>query len=591
MLADIMLLLIVALPFVAALLCLALNRIVPTRALGLGVAATLVIAAAVLLFVRLRGGLPLALPAYAWAALDDRPVYLALRFDGASWPLALLVLGGGALAMWELAQAVPAGLHGFGGLFAALVLMVLASLAGLANQDPLLLPFAWALVTLFTAMALRASGATAGSDRLPVGVLAGLLGALVLLGAALALPPEEQVATVPPAVLAGWALVGLLAIGAPPFHASLDELSPAPSALMGILLALGLPLLGGHALMRFVAAQDGLPPHWRTLLMVVGILTLLACAAGATATSSARRLIGWQFSAQMGLWLMAVGRGSAALNSAAPALLTNAVLTTLVCYLALAVLERRAGTDDLSVIGAPGPLVLPGLAFLIGAASAIGIPGTWGWWARRWLFDDVLRTVPWAVPVILAASALAALAYIAPLAAFWRDAHSAPTGRARQERSAPAPASLIGPALAALPLLIWGAMPQLAWMGWLSAAQVTLAPDAPAAPPALPGGWTRIAYAAAAILLLLPIGWRRSTPRCAQADPDVHAPGVLTPQALGHSLRGLAWLGSPSGLFERLWEGLLRLSRTIQRLLTPFERRYYLAGLMIALIVVILLLI
>src|SRR6185436_11870146 len=163
------------------------------------------------------------------------------------------------------------------------------------------------------------------------------------------------------------------------------------------------PLLGGYALIRFATAQGpALSPTWRMIWALLGLLTLLVCAAGALNTTRVRQLIGWQFSAQIGLVFLALAQAA----TLAPALLANAALTTLACYLAAAVLERRAGTDDLAEIGAHGPLVLPGLAFLVAAGSAVGLPGTWGWWAQSELIGGLLREHPWAIGLLLAAAAL-----------------------------------------------------------------------------------------------------------------------------------------------------------------------------------------
>lgn len=589
-----MLLLVFALPFAAALLCLALNRSVPTRWLGFGAAAALLVAALGLVLVRSRDGLPIALPEQTWAALDDSPVRLAFSFDGASWPFALLALGGGALGVLALALAVPARLRGFGGLFAAVLLLLLATAMGIASQEPILLPFAWALAALLSFVALRTSGAAGESDALPIGLLAGLIGTLVLLAAALAIRTSVPGSPAGPEILICWALVGLLALGAPPFHAVVDEVAVAPAALAGLALALGLPLLGGYALLRFAAGQGPLlPPAWRIGLTLAGLLTLLACAAGAAGAIRLRRLIGWLFSAQMGLVLVAVAQGGATLAVAAPALLANAVLTTLVCYTAVAVLELRAGTDDLTAIRADGPLVLPGLALLIAAASAVGVPGTLGLWARFWLLDELLRTAPWTVPALLAGSALIALAYLAPLAAFWHGVWTPPAAEPGTPRRGGSRAlALACPAVAALPLLIMGVAPQLAWNDWLAAAQRTLSSDTPVAAPALPGRTMQFVCAVAAVALVaLPLLAWRGRSRQARPDPDMPISGIQVPHALGQSLGWLAWIGAPASVFQGAWDGLLGLSRIGRRVLALFEERYYLAGLLIALIVMIMLLI
>jgi len=575
--------LIFAFPFIAALLCMALNRIVPARWLGIGAAGALLLGVGTLLFAPS----PLALPTQIWAALGEQPVYLALVFDAASRPFALLALGGGALALLALALALPGDLRGFGGLFAALLLALLAVIAGLANHEPVLLPFAWTLATLLGFVALRASGTTDRANTLPLGLLAGLTGALLLVGATLVPAIATPGAALGPAALACWTLVGLLTFGAPPFHAVFDEPAEAPAALVGMLLPLGLPLLGGYTLLRFTAVQWAvLPPTWRMAWTLLGLLALLACAAGATGTTRVRRMIGWQFSAQNGLVLISIGVGGDQPSLAlAAGLLVNAAITTLACYLAMITLERRAGTDDLAAIGAHGPLLLPGLAFLLAAASAVGWPGMWGWWVQGALFEQVRATAPWLTAPLLAGSVLRALAYVAPLAAFWRVAEVRPAAGALPRRGWPTLLALLCPALAVLPLLAWGIAPQLAWGGWLVGFQQTAAQ-----PP--PGTLMQIGSGLAVLVLVgLPMLAMRGRTRCAPVDQDVRNTGLLIPQALGYSLRGLIGFGTPDGLFRGIWAVLLSFSRVATRLLSLFEQRYYLAGLTIAVIIIILVMI
>jgi NADH:ubiquinone oxidoreductase subunit 4 (subunit M) len=565
--------LIFALPFAIALVCLGLNNLVQTRWLGLASAGALVISAGTLLLAPQ----PVAMPDRIWAMLGDYPVRLALAFDAVSRPLALLALGGGALALLTLALAIPADLRGFGGLFAALLLALLSIVAGLANQEPLLLPFAWALAALLSFAALRASGAQVSVDSLPASLLGGLAGALLVLALATPGVPFGS------AVLACWTLAALLAVGAPLFHATFDELAAAPAALVGALLPLGLPLLGSYALIRFVADHwDAIPLTWRTAWVLIGLLTLLACAAGATGTTRIRQQIGWQFSAQLGLIFISFGLHRDLPPLAAPiGLLVNAILTALACYLAAAALERRAGTDDLAEIGAHGPLILPGLAFLVAAASAVGFPGTWGWWSYRDLVDAARSEGFWLIAALLAGGALRLVAYAAPLVAFWRTS-DAPVAR----RGWPTTVALVCPIVAILPLLVWGVAPQLAWNGWLGRITSMLRTDIP--PAAAPDMVTQtIVVLAALALVALPLVALRGRRRRVPSEPEPRNAALLTPEALGQSLRGLAWLADPASLYHNLWSALLGLSRGAARLLAMFEQRYYLAGLMIAVIVVI----
>ena len=172
-----------ALPLLAAILCLALNRVVDTRWLGFGASAVMLLVMALLLMAQSRGGLMLR--ERPWLELEDQTLLLALGYDAASLPLALLVAGGGVVTLLALALALPARLRAYGGLVAALALLLDATLIGLATRETLLLPLAWAALPLLGFVALRASGGQVGVQTLPLGLLSNLLGAIILLGATL----------------------------------------------------------------------------------------------------------------------------------------------------------------------------------------------------------------------------------------------------------------------------------------------------------------------------------------------------------------------------------------------------------------------
>lgn len=572
-----------ALLLLMALLCMALNRLAATRVLGLAAAGVCALAGLTLLAAHARGE---RLPVRDWSVTDTHAIRLALDLDGLSFAPGLLVCFGGALALGALALALPPKLRGFGPLFATLLLALLTTLLGLMLQERALVPVAWALTAILTFGALRASGAQPTDPPLPLGLLSGLLGALALLGAAMSLLSQSP--TDPPAtvVLVSWTLAALLAFGAAPLHGILDEVTAAPTGLAAPLLGLTLPLLAGVMLLREAAALADLMPGWQLALRALGLLSLLACVAGALRERRAGRLLGWLMSAQMGLLLLALGLPAPVPTTAGPALLLNTGLTTLTAFLAFEPLERSTGTDSLADLPARGRLVAPGLAMLIAAASAAGLPGTWGFWAHQWLLGAPEASPPWVAPLLLAGSALLASAYLAPLAALWRaapeqtpPAPAPPSGASRVAQLLPLPSALV--------LLALGVAPQIGWQRWGAAAQQALLPDT-SLPPALPGGLTQIASAAAGLgLLLLPLVLQ-IVRRRPQRDPEERG-AIQTFDALGQSLAGLAWLGAPSGLFARALDGLIFLSRNLRRLLALLEQRYYVAGLILALIGVILL--
>ncbi|NJO07195.1 MAG: hypothetical protein HC876_17705, partial [Chloroflexaceae bacterium] len=72
------------------------------------------------------------------------------------------------------------------------------------------------------------------------------------------------------------------------------------------------------------------------------------------------------------------------------------------------------------------------------------------------------------------------------------------------------------------------------------------------------------------------------------ADPDMQ-PTILPPAMLAQQLAPLALLADPLPLLQGLWRGLLRVSRAAQTVMGLFEQRFYLAGVMLALISLLLL--
>ncbi|HEX9369721.1 MAG TPA: hypothetical protein VF897_01895, partial [Roseiflexaceae bacterium] len=109
----------------------------------------------------------------------------------------------------------------------------------------------------------------------------------------------------------------------------------------------------------------------------------------------------------------------------------------------------------------------------------------------------------------------------------------------------------------------------------------------PPAPPALPGMATQVLCGLAVLALLALPALARSR-RAGASAPETQV-GVFAPQALGESVRGVARSATATDAFLAGWRGLLWASRTMWQALAVFEQRYYLAGLVIALIVVILL--
>ncbi len=594
----------------AAAVCLGLSRFVPTRVLGF-LAAGAALLAAVLLVVQ-----PAALdaPPLTWAVVDGLPVVVGGHMTALSVLLLVVLLGGSALALLALALALAPEVRGFGNLFAWALLAVAAAVPGLCSAG-LVLPLSWATTALLSYAAVRASGALNRSEELPQGIAFGLLASLVLLAGLLAAEPARQAGVAPGTLAVGlFALASLMYAGGAPFRGAINEATAAPAPLGGLLFGLVLPLLGLGNLIQFIfdarALFPTLPELQRLTLLVLGALSLGVCAAGALRAHRLRNLLGWLVGAQAGLVVLALGLDplvpeiepgaiadptllgtlDATLRVqsiiAAPVLLVSLALSTLSGALAAAVLERTTGSDDYTQVQPGSDLRLAGLLWLLMTLVVVGVPPSMGFWGRYWLFLPVLEQAAWVLPLVLAASVLLLLACLGPLARFaWRS---------RLPDSAP-PAYLgsVAPFVPVVLLLIvallaLGVVPQLLWFGFLQDVTLLVSGVTTNFPAPLPIVLLVNIGALLVLLVLQVLSMRLASARPAFHDADME-PVVLAPDSLAQSLTPLSSVGHSQGLLAAGWSLLLNAGRTVSAGMVLFEKRFYLAGVLVALISLILL--
>lgn len=169
---------------------------------------------------------------------------------------------------------------------------------------------------------------------------------------------------------------------------------------------------------------------------------------------------------------------------------------------------------------------------------------------------------------MLAGNGLLALALVAPMVRFWRA--SAPS--ASLQRAHPGEILPLGVGVL---LALTGAFPALV--------PFVLAGNTPRLP-GLAGSIASII--AAALLIAAPIALRRARERRAP-PPDERLSSALTPDTIGAAFVGLSWLAAPA-LPETTQTRLAGAALRIRQGLAVLGRRYYLAAVLVTLIVVIL---
>lgn len=493
----------VALPAVAALLCLALGRVVPARILCAAGASAAMIATVLVL---VAGGDVLLAVVLLVCALCAAG--LAVRLRNVEEPRAAAVCG---LLFGQTA---------------AVALAISAPAAGLAA-------ISLGVATLLGWLACRAAG---GTVRLPL-----LLGGTVLLVGPLAVPTAQA------ELVALVALAVLLVLAADPLGA--ESLTPDVAALVGGWVAAGgaqvaaLVLAVRSDAMR-AAAQSGV---WRAVLVGVAVLILVRATLALVRAHSQRAVVGGLWSAQLAL----VVASAALMIGSTEVLLAHAALTTVVLALAVSLIEESG--DGFAEAGAGGH-VLGGVIFLTAALAAIGAPIGAGFGARIALLSTP-EARAWWQPLLLALGVLQLPAVLAACAGFWRaSAAGAPPVRVDRQSAVAL--------LACAALVLTGV-----WTEVLGGS------------PQPPG--VRIVSLIGGLLpltLVLLIGGRSA--RGPYQDIDAPPHGVPATEALVASLRFAPRVRPPD---------LTSLRARLAPLVLPTGRRYYLAFVLMAVTITVLL--
>ncbi len=567
-------------PLIVAIICIVASTRLATRVLGLAAAASLLLAALTVIALRVVGPLPQTLVSYPWVTIADRELQITAVLSDTTWLIAVLPLLGGATTALLLALAIAPTLRGFGTLFAAVTAVSTVAAAGILGGDSAAVPIAWSIVAGGSFIALRSSGVFAEHEAPMSIAIGGQTGALMMLAVALLTSlagSDRSIDVLRTALL--FIAVGLT-VGVLPLWRSPDALASAPAALAGTLLAFGTPLLGTSALVSFLADSQVIAERgWRDGTAAAGIAIALISAFGALGARGLHQTIGRQHLAHIG-FIIAASATEIGREVIAPLLIVNAALSSFVMMLALVPLNRRADDDRLESITSEQAAAVPGVVFFIGAAAAIGIPGTLGFWGRLWWLDEIRATIPWLVAPALATLALLLVSYIAPVAAVIRPL----IARQRRNRMLFTDVARASAAVLASPLVVLGIVPGIAWNLWLTA---PLGADVPLSTlvrlPDLPG---MIAAATAAIAsIAIIIVARRTARSLPELDVRIADHGIIAPRAIAG---GASTSPNPARRQTSWWEWLRRIGEWLNRL-SPFEQRYYMASLVISLLVVLLL--
>jgi NADH-quinone oxidoreductase subunit L len=413
---ELMIVLVIGLPWLGALLVWMTGDARPRAQHGLAV-----------LFSVLAGAVALAMIPGATAetvlTIDVGGIFGAFTFvpDGLAVFLAAVATVIGALAVIFSTEYMRGEAQL--GRYYALVLFFIGGMVGLVLSGSLLMVFFFWEITALCSFALIAfnnddpKAVAGGLKALIITSLGGVglfVGALVIygytgsyeIGAFLAGGTE----VLPPGVLSLVAFGFLAAAAAKsaqvPFHTWLPGAMEAPTPISALIHAATMVNAGVYLLARFYPAFEGVP-GWTTAVVVVGLVSACLAAVMALVAQDLKRVLAYSTISQLGYMVYAVGVGGVFASQFH--LLSHAVFKALL-FLGAGAVIHAVGTRDMRQMGGLGakmPFVRS--VFIIGALALAGLPILNGFWSKELVLEAGLEGGPgWAFAGMIIGAGLTA---------------------------------------------------------------------------------------------------------------------------------------------------------------------------------------
>ena len=339
---------------------------------------------------------------FPWVPALDLAV--ALRLDALALTFAGLVTGVGALVLVYCARYVEPDDEGAGRLAGQLTAFAGAMLGLVLADDVFLLYVFWELTTVFSYLLIGDSGAKVAGRRAAgqalvlttAGGLAMLAGLIMLSHAAGSTLLSEIVA----APADGGLVVGgtmLILLGAltksamVPFHFWLPAAMQAPTPVSAYLHAAAMVKAGIYLIARLAPGYADVP-GWRSVVLTVGVATMLVGGYRALRQYDLKLLLAFGTVSQLGFLLTLVGAGGAELGAAGLVMVLAHGLFKSTLFLSVGVIDHATGTRDLRELSGLGrrlPVVTA--AAVLASASMAGLPPLIGFVGKEAAFTALWK--------------------------------------------------------------------------------------------------------------------------------------------------------------------------------------------------------
>ncbi|MBB3951533.1 putative monovalent cation/H+ antiporter subunit A [Aureimonas jatrophae] len=336
-------------------------------------------------------------------------VRFSFRLDGLSFGFAFLILFIGALVVLYSGGYMPKGARR--GRFLLFIMLFMGAMLGLVLADDLVTLFVfWELTSIasFLLIGFDHEREAARRGAIQALVITGggglaLLAGLVLIRESTGLSSMTQLIDAPDALRVGTSYVPILLLvltGAftksaqMPLHVWLPNAMEAPTPVSAYLHSATMVKAGIYLLMRTFPMLGG-TDLWSTILPVFGGITLVVGATLALRQSDIKLMLAYTTVASLGLLVMLIGIGTPLAIEAAVLYLFAHSLAKACLFMVAGSIDHGAGTRDIRALGGlAGKMPVTFVCALLGAAAMGGLPPLFGFLAKEEVYAATATADP-----------------------------------------------------------------------------------------------------------------------------------------------------------------------------------------------------
>jgi multicomponent Na+:H+ antiporter subunit D len=202
--------------------------------------------------------------------------------------------------------------------------------------------------------------------------------------------------------------------GLVPFHGWLPgAYSTAPAAVSVLLAGIVTKVSGIYALIRLVTTVFGSTDSINSILLLVGIISVLIGALAALAQDDYKRMLAYSSISQVGYIILGLGCGTTLGIAAAVFHLFNHSLFKSLLFVNSAAVEQQTGTTDMNKMGGlESKMPYSNATSLVAVLSAAGVPPLAGFWSKLLIVIALWQTSHYGYAVVSILAGIITLAYL-----------------------------------------------------------------------------------------------------------------------------------------------------------------------------------